>query len=501
MRGVPRVVWVLAAGRFVNAVGSFLFLFLFLYLTGPRHLPLDRAGLLTGGLGAGLLLGNFTGGWFGDRYGHRRGLMACSAFTGTATLAIPWLPLGALVVVLPLLGYAGAAAGVSQGALVALAVPAGDRRRAVALSRAAFNAGTMVWPPLGALLSAYSFEALFVVDGIVTLIVRAATARLLPRDAPAATRTRGDGGLWRALRADRGLHLLLPAIVVVDVVYRQLYSTLPVYLRDHGHGVRLYAGLVGVGFGGFSLGAVTGFAVAAMTVVTVGEILYKTTATAHVLDAAPPGLLGQYQGLYTGAATSGTLLAPPAGAFVYLHAPPAALAAVRARGRGGRTARLVVPPRRPPRHPGTGPVGLDCGVSATKALLTSAEAGQGGRRAVDKGAQTVFEGLLAGRTAALAEGGEQGGRGTTVEQLGQHGKLLGRRDRVRLPLGLLLQDEPGDVAAERRDRAQREDRGEPAVDHGGQLLVECPERGRAQPRGGGDQASAVAVGEHGPPVG
>ncbi len=535
MRGVPRVVWVLAAGRFVNAVGSFLFLFLFLYLTGPRHLPLDRAGLLTGGLGAGLLLGNFTGGWFGDRYGHRRGLMACSAFTGTATLAIPWLPLGALVVVLPLLGYAGAAAGVSQGALVALAVPAGDRRRAVALSRAAFNAGTMVGPPLGALLSAYSFEALFVVDGIVTLIVRAATARLLPRDAPAATRTRGDGGLWRALRADRGLHLLLPAIVVVDVVYRQLYSTLPVYLRDHGHGVRLYAGLValnaglilclelpatmalrrlpalgiigvgyglvGVGFGGFSLGAVTGFAVAAMTVVTVGEILYKTTATAHVLDAAPPGLLGQYQGLYTGAATSGTLLAPPAGAFVYLHAPPAALAAVRARGRGGRTARLVVPPRRPPRHPGTGPVGLDCGVSATKALLTSAEAGQGGRRAVDKGAQTVFEGLLAGRTAALAEGGEQGGRGTTVEQLGQHGKLLGRRDRVRLPLGLLLQDEPGDVAAERRDRAQREDRGEPAVDHGGQLLVECPERGRAQPRGGGDQASAVAVGEHGPPVG
>src|SRR6266498_3828424 len=40
-------------------------------------------------------------------------------------------------------------------------------------------------------------------------------------------------------------------------------------------------------------------------------------------------------------------------------------------------------------------------LSATKALLTSAEAGQGGRRAVDKGAQTVFEGLLAGRTAAL----------------------------------------------------------------------------------------------------
>jgi len=355
MRDIPRVVWVLAAGRFVNAAGSFLFLFLFLYLTGPRHLALDRAGLLSGGLGAGLLLGNFAGGWFGDRFGHRRSLLVCSALVGTATVAIPWLPVGVLAAVLPLLGYATAASGVSQGALVALAVPAGERRRSVAISRAAFNAGSVVGPPLGALLSAYSFTVLFVAEGVVTLVVRAATARLLPRDARPVACDHGATGMWRSLRADRSLLLLLPAIVVVDVVYRQLYSTLPVYLRDHGHGVGLYAGLValnaaliltlelpatmalrrlpalgviavgyglvGFGFGLYSLGAMTGFAVVATAVVTVGEILYKTTATAHVLDAAPPGLVGQYQGLYTGAATSGTLLAPPIGALVYLAEP------------------------------------------------------------------------------------------------------------------------------------------------------------------------------------
>ena len=58
-----------------------------------------------------------------------------------------------------------------------------------------------------------------------------------------------------------------------------------------------------------------------MLVVTVGEILYKTTATAHVLDQAPDHLVGQYQGLYTGAATSGTLLAAPIGTAVYAAAP------------------------------------------------------------------------------------------------------------------------------------------------------------------------------------
>jgi hypothetical protein len=59
----------------------------------------------------------------------------------------------------------------------------------------------------------------------------------------------------------------------------------------------------------------------AMVVLTAGEILYKTTATAHVLDAAPDHLVGQYQGLYTGAATSGMMLSAPVGTFVYAAAP------------------------------------------------------------------------------------------------------------------------------------------------------------------------------------
>jgi MFS family permease len=382
VRDLPRVVWVLAAGRFVNSVGSFMYFYLFLYLTGPRHLALGLAGVVSGAVGVGTLLGNLTGGWFGDRLGHRRGLLLASLVSGAGTLAIPALPVGPLVVVLPLIGYASATAGVSQGALVALAVPTGDRRRSVALSRASFNAGSVIGPPLGALLYAYHPGLMFVLDGVVTLVVRAVTARLLPPDAHPA----GTGGpavpLWRALRADRGVLILLPAIVVVDVVYRQLYSTLPVFLRDHGHPVSLYATLialnsalilclevpttvalrrlpanlvigagyclVGLGFALFSPAA-TGFVVAAMVVLTAGEILYKTTATAHVLDAAPAGLVGRYQGLYTAAATSGNILAAPAGAAVYAAAPTllwplctvAAVVAGAVARLAGRSARLV----------------------------------------------------------------------------------------------------------------------------------------------------------------
>ena len=356
LRDVPRVVWVLSAGRFLSSASSFLILFLTLYLTGPRDLEVVVAGLISGSFGLGMLLGSFTGGRFGDRWGHRPVLLGASTVYGALMVSVPWLPLPVLVGALPVMAYAGATASTSQGALAALAVPVGDRRTAVAIGRAASNAGFVIGPPIGALLLTHSFTTLFVAEGVAVLVVRSVTAWLLPRDTHRAVAS-GAHGLWRSIRADRALMVLLPAIVLVDVVYRQLYTTLPVYLRDQGQPVALYTALIATGSGlillleipvalrlrgrpsypiiavgyalvgvGVSLFAFHGVGVAvtavlAMLVVTVGEILYKTTATAHVLDAAPEHLVGQYQGLYTGAATSGTLLAGPVGTAVYAVAP------------------------------------------------------------------------------------------------------------------------------------------------------------------------------------
>jgi len=313
------------------------------------------AGVLAGSYGVGMLVGNFTGGRWGDRFGHRRVLLACSTVTGVGTALIPWLPLPVLWVLLPVLAYLGATGGVSVGALSALAVARGDRRTSVAIGRAASNAGFVIGPPLGALLVVWSYDALFVVDGLMALAVRLVIAPMLPRDSGPHPDAEHGPSLWRALRADRALMALLPAVVVVDIVYRQLYSTLPLHLRDSGEPVALYTALVAIGSGlilvlevpvalrlrrfssypiiaggyalvgigmglfGLPVSAVT--AIIAMVVLTAGEILYKTTATAHVLDAAPAHLVGQYQGLYTGAATSGTMLAAPIGTAIYAWAP------------------------------------------------------------------------------------------------------------------------------------------------------------------------------------
>ncbi|MCU1536456.1 MAG: major facilitator superfamily 1 [Humibacillus sp.] len=357
LKDLPRVVWVLAAGRFVSSASAFLMLFLVLYLTGARGLGVVPAGVIAGSNGVGALLGNLTGGRFGDRHGHRRVLLLTASVVGVLTALIPWQPLWLLALTMPVTGYLGAVASLGQGALSALAVPAGSRRSSVAVGRAASNAGFVIGPPVGALLASRGYDALFVVDGVLTLVLRHVTSRFLPDEPPVERQRDSPTGLWRAVRADRSLLLLLTGVVLVDLVYRQLYSTLPLHLRDHGQPLALYTLLISLGSGlilaleipvalwlrdrpaipvvatGYALVAVGfvvfGFtslgvavaAVVAMVVLTAGEILYKTTATAHVLDAAPTHLVGQFQGLYTAAATSGTMLSAPLGGVVYAAEP------------------------------------------------------------------------------------------------------------------------------------------------------------------------------------
>ncbi len=355
LRDLPRVVWALAAARFVSSASSFTMLFLTLYLTGPRDLGTAIAGLLAGSVGIGMLAGNLTGGRWGDRLGHRRVLLAASSVGGLLLVAVPLVPTAVLVVLLPVQAYLAATGSVSSGALSALAVPRGQRRTSVAVGRAASNAGFVVGPPLGALLVTWSYEAMFVVDGLAVVLVRVVLSRALPRDAPDVGAPATAPGFVRTLRGDPSLLVMLVGVVLVDLVYRQLYSTLPLHLRDSGQPVWLYATVVAVGSGlillleipvaqrlqahgalgivalGYALvglgTAMFGLPVSvatvllAMAVLTAGEILYKTTATAHVLDRAPDHLVGRYQGLYTGAATSGTLLAAPIGTSVYAAAP------------------------------------------------------------------------------------------------------------------------------------------------------------------------------------
>src|SRR5919109_2535890 len=95
IRSLPRPVWILCAGSFVNRFGSFVAVFLVLYLRSEGY-SIAESGLVVSFYGIGNTAAAAAGGWFADRLG-RRNAIALSMFTAAATMLAlsqaDWLPL------------------------------------------------------------------------------------------------------------------------------------------------------------------------------------------------------------------------------------------------------------------------------------------------------------------------------------------------------------------------------------------------------------------------
>ena len=348
-------VWLRAAmvGQLVNGAGALAWIYLTLYLVEDRGMSAQQAGFAAAAYGVGLVGGNLGGGWFGDRFGLRTAALASQLLWAISCLAMPWVPGPSIAVVAALAGLFGGAGRPNLSALVAISLPAERRREGIALSRTASNAGFTIGPPLGGLLAAYDFSLVFVVDAVTSLVMAAIIWRWVPN----ARQTTGlsTTGLWKTVLRDRAVLVVLVTIVVVDTVYRQIFATMPLLLRDAGaptvaYGVLLGASSVvivlceaplavrlrghratrviaagfaciGIGLAVLGVWPALGGAAVAIAVMTAGEMLYKPTATAHVADAAPDGMVGRYSSLYAAASISGMFLAPAIGGTTYQHAP------------------------------------------------------------------------------------------------------------------------------------------------------------------------------------
>jgi len=345
----------LLIGQFVNAAGALAWVYLTLYLVQNRHLSPGHAGLLTGVNGAGIIAGNLVAGWIGDRLGARRTLIGGLIGWAVSCAVVPLTPVSVLAPVLLIAGTLGGFARPLMSAVVLGALPTEQRRTAAALWRVAFNAGAIVGPPLGALAASWNFGLIFLADGVTSLVLAAAVLRWTKPDAP-VRRVRAESrpdSVLTTLRQRPFVLAVLLSVVVVDTCYRQLYVGLPLQLRHlhaptvvygltvtancivivvgevwaavrmsgqaPGKVISLGYGLVGTSWLLFGLTPSVVGAFLLVAVISLGEMLYKPTATAAVADEAPSGYEARYQSLYAGASVSGTVIAPPLGGALIAH--------------------------------------------------------------------------------------------------------------------------------------------------------------------------------------
>ena len=379
LRALPRPVWVLFFGTFLNKFGAFVIPFLTLYLTG-RGYTLGDAGMAIGAYGAGNLVASLLGGYLADRIGRRKTIVLSMLSAAAAMMLLSTARcLPAIVALTALAGLTGELYRPASSALLADLVPPAQRVTAYAAYRMAFNAGWAFGPATAALLAGRGYFWLFVGDAATSALFGLLAFFALPR----GVRSESNKSSWSEALCDIGhnklfLRLLL-ATMGIALVFFQMASKFGLHVVHLGFSARVYGlvlslnGALVVCFelplttitrrfpartvmaAGYALGGI-GFALnafahsvpalaACMVIFTVGEMVSMPVAGAYVADLAPAHMRGRYMGVYTLVWALALTIGPGIGMKLFAFGPSALwitcgtsglLAALIIRG-GGKT--------------------------------------------------------------------------------------------------------------------------------------------------------------------
>ncbi len=382
--GLPRAFWFLWVGTLVNRLGGGVLPFLAVYLTTARHFSVTVAGGVVASHAAGCTLAGPVGGVLADRYGRRLTLLGGTCLAGATMLALGFARSAAAVATLAfLLGFFTDLCRPAMSAAVADIVPPADRRRAYGLLYWAINLGFAAAASFAGLLAAWSFTWLFVVDALTTLafgvVIFAAVPETMPprpsteslftptnQDANGLTTGRRPAGRGTLVArdllfpfTDRRFVTFAALQLLVLLVFHQLGVALPLDMVAHGldpmaigqlmasngfvivlvqplalrltnrwaqHGLlAIGALLTGVGFGIAALAGGREVFLAAIVVLTLGEIGFAMAIPVVLAQLAPEHRRASYQGAYMLVGGLAAMVAPPLGTLVLGRAGAVAL--------------------------------------------------------------------------------------------------------------------------------------------------------------------------------
>lgn len=370
---LPRPVYVLCVGTFINRAGAMMVPFLTLYLQQKLGLGEQFATFAMGCFGLGAIVALLAGGHLADTIGRRT--MMIASLTGGAVILLffgrlthPYAILSAVI------GFALIAEMYrpAASAMIADLVPPLQRPAAFGLMYVAINLGFTVGPALGGILAKrYSFNVLFLADAatalIYAVILAMATRETLAARAVGAAR--GDVppngrkeaaapqvGVFDAFGRIRSDHLFLmfaAATLFVGMTYSQALSTLPLHMRrlgiaadDYGlliainglmivllqlpitawtgrfhrvHMVAAAAAITAVGFGLIGLAVARWQIALCIMIWTIGEMMQSPYVSSIVADLAPADLRARYMGVFSMCYSSGNMLGAPIGGVILAH--------------------------------------------------------------------------------------------------------------------------------------------------------------------------------------
>ena len=331
------VFWTYNLVVFIDRLGGFmLYPFFALYLTQKFGISMATVGLLFAVFSVTGMIGSALGGALTDRLGRKSVIVFSLVLSSLSALGMGFAPsLSVFIAVVVVVGTLSSIGHPAHEAVIADVLPPEKRAEGYGITRIIFNVAVIIAPPIAGLLIAHSYQTLFIVDAVISLISASIVILALPETKPqGAAHTKPESmkqtfaGYGNVLR-DAPFVAFVAVTVLMTLVYMNMNSTLGVYLRDQHNlpelrygallslnailvvlfqfwitrrierfkpmfmlaiGSLLYA--IGFGMYGF-ISSYTMFAVA-MVIITIGEMIVSPFQQSVVAGFAPEAMRGRY---------------------------------------------------------------------------------------------------------------------------------------------------------------------------------------------------------------
>ncbi len=338
----PKKFWILILSSFIDVLGSgLLFPFYALYVTEHFNVGLIEVGYLFSFLSAGGIIGSILGGSLSDKYGRKPVMLFGLIFSGLGSLVMGFVnDLNFFYLFAIFLGLMGAAGRPARQAMVADMLPLEKRNSGYAILRVTTNLSVTIGPALGGLLLTQGFLTLFIGDAVASIITAVIVFYKIPETKSETLTKKHKETFMNTMQGyshvlKDGVFMLYVFIAsLVALVYLQMNSSLPVFLRDQ-HGfpaskfgllISLNAGMVvlfqffitrkiskyspfklmalgvifyGIGFlmYGFVSNEIWFFV--AMAIITTGEMIIASFSQSLVAQFAPEDKRGRYMAVFS----------------------------------------------------------------------------------------------------------------------------------------------------------------------------------------------------------
>ncbi|HEX7829823.1 MAG TPA: MFS transporter [Thermoanaerobaculia bacterium] len=357
LRALPRPAWILFAGTFVNRFGSFVMPFLAIYMTRLGYTP-TQAGLAVSSYGAGHLFASFIGGHLADRIGRRHTIAISMLGSSAAMVGLSQArTLPAILSLAFVVGLIGEFYRPAATALLGDLVKPEQRIAAFGMYRFAINLGFAAGPATAGLLAEHSFLWVFLGDAATSFVFGLVALFFLPHGVRSSSTDEAPAEGIRHALSNRPFVYFLAATFCLTWIEFQLHSTLPLHITSIGYSTKAYGSLMslngviiilfelaltswtqrlppkplialgyaltGIGFAMTGVSSAMPLLVTSVVIWTLGEMVYAPVTGAYVTGLAPERYRGRYMGLWHTMWSSGMLIGPLMGTWIYERNPNA----------------------------------------------------------------------------------------------------------------------------------------------------------------------------------